>query len=99
MTFGKEYIPLLLLAILIAVRKKILGDCLSIFIIIAVLIFETDIQAGIEHQCYKMILMFVCLVFLLCLIKHGRVSKPIAMGIVTLFFVFMIFVKKEYNLI
>ena len=94
-----KYVPLLLLSILIAIRHKILGDCLSIYIIITVLIFETDLQAGIEHQCYKMILMFVSLIFLLCLVKHGKISKPFAMGVVTMFFIFMIFVKKQYDLI
>jgi len=93
------YIPLLTVSILIALGIKIPGDFLPLFLFSIFLIAEADIHKEIYHQCYKTIISLICLIILLCLVKKGQVPKWIAISIVSLFFIFLVFVKKQYNII
>ena len=94
-----DYIPLLIVSVLIATGTKIPGDFLPFFLLSIFLIAEADINKEIHNQCYKAVISLFCLIVLLCLVKHGKVSKWIAIIIVTIFFVFLVLVKKRYDLL
>lgn len=94
-----NYIPLLIVSILIASGTKIPGDFFPFFILSIFMIAEADIHKEIQHQCYKAIISFICLIFLLCLVKHGKIRKWFAIGMVVAFFMFLVFVKRQYDLL
>lgn len=94
-----QYVPLLIVSILIAFGDNLPGDFLPLFLLSVVMIAEADMHKEIAHHCYKLFASFFSLIILLCLVKYGKIKKWIAILIVSLFFSFLIFVKKQYDLI
>ena len=94
-----DYIPLLIVSTLIATGTKIPGDFVPFFLLSIFLIAEADIHKEIHNQCCNAMISLFCLIILLCLVKHGKLSKWIAIIIVIIFFFFLVFVKKQYEIL
>lgn len=91
-----NYIPFLVVSILIATGIKIKKDIIPIFLLGIFVIAEADIHKEIYEQCYKEIIALICLLILLCLVKHQKLSKWNAIGIVLVLFLFLVFIKRKY---
>lgn len=94
-----DYIPLLIVSILIASGTKIKGDIFPLFLLTIFVIAEADMHKEIHKQCYQASISLICLIILLCLVKHGKMSKWVAIGIVLLFFFFLVSIKRKYDII
>jgi O-antigen ligase len=74
-------------------KLKKISLVIPFFMISVILITETKIEDHLHHKCYDTIISLISLITLLCLVKHGKLSKFTAIILSSILFI-MLYIAK-----
>jgi len=74
-------------------KLKHIAMLIPFFMFSVILISDSELESHLHEKCYDMFISLVTLVILLCFVKHGKLSKSLALMLASLLFVVLYCVK------